>query len=376
MKTCSHCIMEDEDWKVDYVDPYGSVMKWCDYCKDYYVRANKELYPEIFGQALSKIFESSCGNAYDCLIGLSGGLDSSWVAYLLVKAGLKPFAITLDNGFDTDIAKHNVEALVKGLNLHHEVVKVNKVQYKDLQLSLLKASVKNAEAITDHVIITKMYEYANKLGLKYIVHGGNIVTEAIMPKEWGYTAMDWRQLKGIHKQFGTGSIKGFPHMNLWNWFNYTFLKRIKWFPLLNYYPYNVKLAKRVLKEELGWQDYGHKHMENIYTRFFQGYILPKKFGIDKRKAHLSTLICSGQMTRKHALELMQENYYSSDFIEGCRVRRFDKSVICKYFNLTEVQFDELIEQEGKSHTEYPNNEKLFKRLSGLVEFARKVAVSA
>ena len=117
-------------------------------------------------------------------------------------------------------------------------------------------------------------------------------------------------------------------------------------------------------------------MENIYTRFFQGYILPKKFGIDKRKAHLSTLICSGQMTRKHALELMQENYYSSDFIEGCRVRRFDKSVICKYFNLTEVQFDELIEQEGKSHTEYPNNEKLFKRLSGLVEFARKVAVSA
>ena len=342
----------------------------CNHCLSYTERARIELHPERFGMVMSNIRSAGHGKPYDCLIGLSGGLDSSFVAYLLVKAGLKPFAITLDNDWDTDAAKHNVQALVKGLKLHHEVVKVNKEQYKDIQLSLLKASVKNCEAITDHVLIAKMYEYASKLGLKYIVHGGNIVTEATMPKSWGYTAMDWRQLKGIHKKFGEGSIKDLPHMNLWNWFNYTFIKRIKWFPLLNYYPFNTNIAKKVLKQELDWQDYGQKHMENIYTRFFQGYILPKKFGIDKRKAHLSTLICSGQMTREKALELMEEDYYPAKDV------RSDYSDICRYFNLTKAQFNKLIEQEGRSHLEFPNNEKWFKRLSGLVEFSRKVAVSA
>ena len=362
MKTCNRCIMDEKVEDCEFYD-YTS---HCNFCRDYDARAETELHADKFKEVINKIK----GKGFDCLIGLSGGLDSSWVAYLLVRAGLQPFAITLDNGFDTEIAKHNVKVLVDKLHIHHEVVHVDKELYKDIQLSLLKASVKNLEAITDHIIVAKMYKYANKLGLKYIVHGGNIVSEGIMPKSWGYDAKDWTHIKGIHRQYGTKPLKNMPHMNLWHWFYYTFIKRIKWFPLLNYYPYNVKLAKRVLKEELGWQDYGHKHMENIYTRFFQGYILQKKFGIDKRKAHLSTLICSGQMTREHALMLMRAPYYPEP------IMAHDKKAISKYFNLTEAQFDELIEQEGKSHTEYPNNEKLFKRLSGLVEFARKVAVSA
>ena len=364
MRICQRCIMDETDPDIQFLD----LGKDCNHCFGYKMRAATELHPDKFDEAIAKIKKSSKG--FDCVIGLSGGLDSSYVAYLLVKAGLMPYAITLDNDFDTDIAKQNVKALVDRLHLAHEVVRVNKDQYKDFQLSLLKASVKNAEAITDHIIIAKLYEYANKLGLKYIVHGGNIVTEAIMPKSWGYTAMDWRHLKGIHRQFGQGPIKGLPHMNLFHWFNYTFIKRIKWFPLLNYYPYNVKLAKRVLQEEVGWQDYGHKHMENIYTRFFQGYILPKKFGIDKRKAHLSTLICSGQMTRDEAVKLIRKPYYHAhDMLQ-------DKMDINEYFGLTVKQLETLIEAGGRSHLEFPNNEKWFKRLSGLVEFARKVAVSA
>lgn len=367
MRICQRCIM-DEVATPEFV--FRSRSGSCIFCHEYEFRAKTELHRNNFNEAISKIKTLAIGRQYDCLIGLSGGLDSSYVAYLLVKAGLKAFAITLDNDWDTDIAKHNVKMLVDGLGLRHEVITVDADQYKDVQLSLLKASVKNAEAITDHVLIAKLYEYADKLKLKYIVHGGNIVTEAIMPKSWGYTAMDWRQLKGIHKQFGTGSIKGLPHMNLWNWFNYTFIKRIKWFPILNYTDFNTEKAKIALHNELGWQDYGHKHMENIYTRFFQGYILPKKFGIDKRKAHLSTLICSGQMTREKALELIAEPYYSS------RSRVIDKSRICRYFNLTEAQFDKLMEQKGRSHLDFPNNEKWFKRLSGLVEYSKKVAVSA
>ena len=152
--------------------------------------------------------------------------------------------------------------------------------------------------------------------------------------------------------------------------NYTFIKRIKWFPILNYTDYNVEKAKATLKDELDWQYYGDKHMENIYTRFFQGYILPNKFGIDKRKAHLSTLICSGQMTRKKALELMAEPYYSKYDMWQDGVK------MCEYFNISMYQLNELIEQKGKSHLDYPNNERWFKRLSGLVEFSRKVAVSA
>jgi len=363
MTTCRHCIMDAAEDNVIFENG-------CTHCYRCRSRMQWELHPDKFNEAISKIKTSAIGRHYDCLIGLSGGLDSSYVAYLLVKAGLKPYAITLDNDWDTDIAKHNVKMLVEGLGLHHEVIRVDRGQYKDVQFSLLKASVKNAEAITDHIIIAKMYEYANKLGLKYIVHGGNIVTEAIMPKSWGYTAMDWRQLKGIHRQFGTGSIKGLPHMNLWNWFDYTFIKRIKWFPILNYTDYNISKAAQTLYDEYGWKPYGHKHMENRYTRFFQGYILPKKFGIDKRKAHFSTLICSKQMTRQYALKVIEEEYYRH------REMMIDKHDIAKYFDLTEAQFDKLIEQPGRSHLDFPNNDRWFKRLSGLVEFSRKVAVSA
>ena len=365
MTTCGYCIMDETDPDIKFID----FATRCSHCWNYDYRAKAELHPGKFAEAISKIKTSAIGRRYDCLIGLSGGLDSSYVAYLLVKAGLKPFAITVNNGWDTDIARHNVLMLTEKLGIDNDRVYVDTDQYRDIQLSLLKASVKNAEAITDHVIIAKMYEYASKLKLKYIVHGGNIVTEAIMPKSWSYTAMDWRQLKGIHRQFGERSIKGFPHMNLWSWFNYTFIKRIKWFPILNYTDYNVEKAKKTLKDEIGWQDYGHKHMENIYTRFFQGYILPKKFNIDKRKAHLSTLICSGQMTRDQALMLMRAPYYPEPLMVH------DMENICRYFNLTKAQFNKLIQQKGKSHLDYPNNERWFKRLSRLVEFSRKMAIS-
>jgi N-acetyl sugar amidotransferase len=366
-KICAFCVMDTSDPNISFPRDYGNM---CNHCWDYKGRSRKELHHDVHALVpfLDQMREDGKGKDHDCIIGLSGGLDSSYVAYNLVQYGIRPLALSIDNEWDMPVAKENVKNLVNKLNIDWEHHPVDQDQYRDFQLAFLKSGVINIEAPTDHAIISMLYKRASQEGLRYIVHGGNIVTECIMPKAWGYNAIDWKQIKAIHRRFGNLSSRGFPHMTLFHWAYYTFVQGIKWFPILNYVDYVPEKAKKTLASCAGWQDYGGKHRESEWTTFFQEYILPRKFGIDKRRAHLSTLINSGFMTRDQALDILKEN--PPMFDDQAMVEK-----VCDRLGITVGYFNQLIRSEVVSHRAYPNNEKWFERLKGFVEFAKRRATA-
>lgn len=346
----------------------------CNHCREYEKKEASEVHYDYNGAIelsyiARQIKQEGKKKPFDCIIGLSGGLDSSYAALQVVKLlGLRPLAISLDNGFDTPLAQRNVKNIVKKLGLKWERCDFDNPAYHDLQVSFLKASVINAEAPTDHLITALLYRIARRERVRWIITGGNVVTEGIMPKAWGYDAKDWRHIKAIQKKFGKYCIDDFPHLTLWHWCWFTFISRIKFFPILNWIPYNREKARQEL-EQLDWIDYEKKHFESVYTRFYQAYILPKKFGIDKRRAHLSTLINSGQLSRQEALRELEEPYYPKEDQER------DKEIICRKLGISIASFEGFMEQEVKDFRSYGSNERWFRLFKGFVGFARRVAIA-
>ena len=367
-RICKKCIMDTTDPDITF-DEQGV----CNHCYKYEERKNRDIhYDEAGQQKLARIVEKIKSEGrdkeYDCLIGVSGGVDSTTVAYRVKKLGLRPLAIHLDNGWDSELAVSNIEKILRSLDIDLFTYVLDWEEFKDLQLSFLKASVPNCEIPTDHAITALLYHQAAKRNIKYIITGGNVVTEAILPLHWGYYNQDWRHIKAIHKRFGTVKLKSFYHLTLFNWVNYIYIKGIKWFPLLNYQPYVKEEAKKFLLQELGWRDYGGKHYESIYTRFYQGYILAVKFGFDKRRAHLATLISAGQITREEALREMQKSPYLSE-----EMLKQDRDYVIKKLGLTEEEFEKIMSLPVKVHTDYPSNAVLYDKLRFFVNLARKIA---
>ncbi len=364
---CTRCIMDVSDPDITF-DENGV----CNRCHDYDQRARLELHTDEEGQRrlqalIEKIKSDGKGKEYDCIIGLSGGVDSSTVAHIVVKLGLRPLAVHLDNGWNSELAVSNIERLVKKLNLDLYTLVLDWEMFKDLHLAFLKASVINSEAPTDHAINATLYKLALKRKIRYIISGGNLVTEGILPLSWGYYNMDWKHIKAIHKRFGAQKLKDYPHLTLFQWASYTFVRGVKVVPILNYFEYNKEASKRLLATEYSWRDYGGKHYESVYTRFFQGYILPTKFHIDKRRAHLSSMICSEQINREDALEEMARSPYQPD------MRSEDKAFVIKKLGLTDEEFERIIALSPKSFREYPNNYFWIKNLRGIVSLAKRRA---
>jgi len=345
----------------------------CNHCKKYEERVEKELYykhkdgEQKLNQLVNQIKEKGKNKEYDCIIGVSGGVDSTFVAYIVKKLGLRPLAVHLNNGWNSEISERNIENTCKALDIDLYTSVPDWEEFKDLQLSFLKSSVSNSEIPTDHAIIAFLFQVASERGIPYIIRGHNIVTEAILPSSWGYDSGDLKFINGIHNKFGKVKLKTFPHYNLIDMFNYIFIKKIKFIPILNYIKYDKKEAMRIIEKELGWRYYGGKHYESIYTRFFQGYILPKKFGIDKRRAHLSTLICSGQMTRDEALEEMKKDPYPTE-----EMMNDDKEYVIKKLGLTEKEFEKIMSLPIKTFTDYPNNYFLISKRWLIVRLAKKL----
>lgn len=344
----------------------------CSHCRRYEYRARTELHYDKAGEAqFKKIIENikrdGEGKKYDCIIGVSGGVDSTYVAYCAKKLGLRPLAIHFDNGWDSELAVSNIENKIRKLDIPLKTYVVNWEEFKDVQLSFLKASVPNCEIPTDHAITASVYDLAIKEGVKYILGGGNITTEAIMPESWGYNARDLRHLKAIHNKFGSQKLKTFPKLGIIKWFYGTFVRGIKVIPVLNYIHYDKKEAKEIIQRELNWRDYGGKHHESIYTRFFQGYILPKKFGFDKRRAHFSTLINSGQMTREEAISEMKKGAYPSEEAVNA-----DKIYVAKKLGLETGEFEKIMSEPVKSHLDYKNNDWFFGGDSWLFMIIKKI----
>lgn len=318
-------------------------------------------------ETIEKIKQDGQGKQYDCLIGVSGGVDSTYVAYLVKKLGLRPLAVHLDNGWNSELAVKNIENILNklGIDLFTEVLDWN--EFRDLQLSFLKASTPDGEIPTDHAIVTVMYTVAAKYGIKYIISGQNFRNEGMLPPSWARGYLDWKYIRSVQKIFGTQKLKTFPHLTVPQFIYYNTIKGIKNISILNYIDFNKTEAMKIIQDELGWQYYGGKHYESIYTRFYQAYILPKKFNIDKRKAHLTCLIIStGEVTRESALEALKAPTADPKLMED------DKEYVIKKLGITAQDFDNIMNAPIKSIEDYPNIHYLEKGFRKLLLRLRKM----
>jgi N-acetyl sugar amidotransferase len=283
---------------------------------------------------------------YDCIMGLSGGVDSTYVAYLAKQLGLRPLAVHFDNGWNSELSVMNIHNIITKLGFDLFTYVINWDEFKDIQLSYLNASVVDIEAITDHAIFATLYRIAGEKNIKYILSGTNVQTENTLPKSWIHPKTDHINIKSIHKKFGKIRLKTFPFMDAKVKRYYQKIKGVRSVSMLNYVDYNKEQVKKLIQKELDWRDYGGKHYESIWTRFYQGYILPTKFGIDKRKAHLSDLIFGGQITKEEALNELAKPIY--DPVQ----QKMDYDFVLKKLNLSEEQFQELMSAAPRSHYEY------------------------
>lgn len=325
--------------------------------------------PQKLAEIVDKIKVAGKGKEYDCIIGVSGGVDSTYVAYLVKEKGLRPLAVHFDNGWNSELAVSNIEKVLKILDIDLYTYVVDWDEYKDLQLSFLKGSTPDGEIPTDHAIYAIMYQIANKYGIKYIIKGQNIKTEGILAPSWAQGHLDWKYIKSVHKQFGTQKLKTFPHLSLFKVFYYLWVKQIKAIAILDYADYNKKTAMDVLQNKLGWIYYGGKHYESVYTRFFQGYILPNKFHIDKRRGHLSTLICSGEITREEALEEIKKDPYPSEDL-----KKQDIEFASKKLGIKPLEFEKIMAAPIRSINDYPNNSKILHFLRSIYNSIRTKSI--
>lgn len=315
---------------------------------------------------VEQIKEAGKGKEYDCIVGVSGGVDSTYVIYKVKQLGLRPLAVHFDNGWNSELAVSNIEKALKKLDVDLYTYVVDWEEFRDLQWSFLKASVPDGEIPTDHAIYAILHRIAAEKGIKYMISGSNIKTEGILSEAWAYGHLDWTYIRGIQKRFGTRKLKSYPHISLCSIFYYLWIRRIKTISLLDLIPYNKAEAIQLLEKELDWVYYGGKHYESVYTRFFQGYILPRKFNIDKRRGHLSTLICSGEITRDEALEMIKKDPYADE-----QMKRDDLAFVLKKFECTQSEFDAVMDLPLRTFNDYPNEYKYISALRRLYNKLRK-----
>ena len=310
-------------------------------------------------EIVQKIKTAGKEKKYDCITGVSGGVDSTYLTYMAKKLGLNPLVVHFDNGWNSELAVKNIENIISTLGFDLYTLVVDWEEFRDLQLAYLKASVVDIEVLTDHAIAGTLYRLASENNIKYILSGTNIVTEGTLPSYWITNKADHINIKSIHKKFGKLKLKTYPFFGDREKRYYITIKGIEGVDLLNYLPYNKAVVKETITRELNWRDYGGKHYESIFTRFYQGYILPVKFGIDKRKAHLSNLIFSGQISKQEALIELQKPIYELQQL------RSDYEFVIKKFNLTEDEFENLLEKKRKEHSDYEINMGLYKKYAFL-----------
>jgi N-acetyl sugar amidotransferase len=315
---------------------------------------------------VKEIKASGRGKDYDCIIGVSGGVDSTYTALLVKELGLRPLAVHLDNGWNSELAVKNIENILSKLDIDLYTEVLDWEMFKDLQLSFLKASTPDSEIPTDHAIVAVMYKLAAKYKVKYIISGMNFRNEGLLPPTWGRGYLDWKYIKGIQRKFGTVNINSLPHFSIFQFLYWNLVKKIRSVSFINYIDFKKDEAVKVIEKELDWKNYGGKHYESIYTRFFQAYILPNKFKIDKRKAHLTCqIISSGTPTREEAIELLKKDIADSELMEK------DKVYLLKKFHITNEEFDAIMNAPIKSILDYPNNYSLeFKFRKALLQFRK------
>jgi N-acetyl sugar amidotransferase len=359
-KICSRCVMDtsaiditfDDDgvcnYCTDFIDDYGHVLD-----KD---PEQRRLELNLF---LDAVKENGKGNQYDCVIGVSGGVDSSWALVQAVKHGLRPLAVHMDNGWDSELAQNNIANLVKKLDVDLYTLVINWTEYRSLMQAFFDADVVDVELLYDNAMYAVNYQQAAKHKVKHILAGTNQATEGMhVPDEWNWFKFDKRNIKSIGKRFGDIRLNTFPSLGTIEFIYYEFIKKIRWVPFLDNFEYNKLETIETLKQEFGFKSYPFKHYESIFTRFYQGYILPNKFKIDKRRVHLGALVISGQMTREQALSGIDGIAYPSE-----RSLEDDKIYFSKKMGWTLQQLQDYINRPPKAHLEYPSERFLWNGLA-------------
>ncbi|MDP2738107.1 MAG: N-acetyl sugar amidotransferase [Pseudorhodobacter sp.] len=291
------------------------------------------------------------GKRYDCVLGLSGGVDSSYLAYLSKEWGLRPLVVHFDNGWNSELAVDNIERIVSHLGFELSTFVINWEEFRDLQRSYFLASVVDIEVPTDNLIFGALFRLAAKHKVRTILSGTNYATEWLMPPRWNYRKNDAVNIRAIQRRFGSRRLKEVPVLGVWNQGRYTLLNGIRTFAPLDLVDYSKAGAKKLLIDELGWRDYGGKHYESVFTRFYQGYVLPRKVGIDKRRAHLSTLILTGEITRNKALAELQQPPYDE------ALQAEDRAYVAKKLGFSDAEFDRILSAAPVPHEVYGTDAK-------------------
>ncbi len=349
---CANCIMDTSDSNITF-DGRG----WCDYCNNYYNNIFPNWHPDERGEAqlerqVDKIRRHGKGRDHDCLIGLSGGVDSSYLVWLAKeKLGLRPLLFHVDAGWNSQQAVNNIEMLVDGLGLDLFTEVVDWPEMQDLQRAFFLAQVPHLDTPQDHVFFAALYNFAAKTGSRYVLTGANYSTECVRePLEWHYHASDLRQLRDIHQRFGRRPLRSFPTASIFKVkLYYRFVHGVQVVKPLNHFRYLKEEAMQFLVDRFGWQRYAHKHYESRFTRFYEGYWLPTKFGYDKRRAHFSSLILTKQMSREKALVDIAEPPYDAETIAQ------DFEYVATKIDMTVEELRGIMNGPNKSYRDYRNS---------------------
>jgi N-acetyl sugar amidotransferase len=323
------------------------------------IRLTEEQSQQKINTMLSEIKMLKGNSEYDCLIGVSGGVDSSYLAYLVHEWKLKPLVVHFDNGWNSELSVANIHNIVSILGFELFTYVIDWGEFRDLQRSFFKASVIDVELLTDHAISAAMFRIAKEHNIKVILNGSNVATETFMPSEWAWIKLDLANIKHIHKSYGEGVLKTFPMMSLSKRMVYELspIGRLKYYTPLDYINYRKNDAMKVLESKLKWKYYGGKHYESAFTKFYQAYYLPEKFKVDKRKPHLSCLIINNEITRDEALQELQKPLYNPVELEQ------EKAYVLKKLGFSEKQWDEIMRTPVVPHTAFNSEIKLFQRVA-------------
>lgn len=373
-QVCRRCIMDTSDPLIEF-DSNGV----CNHCHQFDSETRKSWHPTPLGleeltKSIDRIKLEGKGKEYDCIIGLSGGIDSSYLAVKIKEFGLRPLVVHVDAGWNSELAVANIEAVVKfcGYDLHTHVMDWEEV--RDLQVAYLKSGLANQDVVQDHAFFSSLYHFAVKNKIKYVINGGNLATESVFPSSWHHSAMDAINLHAIHNKFGRRRLKQYKTISFFQYYlYYPYIYGMKTLRPLNFMEYDKKKAAEFLVEQVGYKEYGRKHGESIFTRFFQDYYLPKKFGIDKRKMHYSSMILSEQLTREEALDKLKEPLYAP------RELAADLEYVAKKLGLTVAELESFIDSPCVSYDAYPNWDSRYFFMKGVQEriermLGRKVGI--
>ncbi|WP_262382854.1 N-acetyl sugar amidotransferase [Pseudomonas proteolytica] len=350
-QVCTRCVMDTSASNISF-DQDGI----CNFCTTFEQQLSDVVFATEESRAvrraafIEEVKRAGKGKRYDCVMGLSGGVDSSYALDLAVKEGLRPLAVHMDNNWNSELASSNIKNLVAGLNIDLYTHVIEWPEYKKLMQAFFNADVIDVELLYDNAMLAVNYGQAKKYGIKYILSGSNSATEGMpMPEGWNWRKWDKTNIKALGRLGGV-KLKTFPVVGTVDYIVNRVIRRIQWVPYLDYYDYQKDVALDLLEREYGYKRYPYKHYESIFTRFYQGYLLPEKFGVDKRKLHLATLVMSGQMTREDALSRLQESPYPvQDGLET------DRKYFLKKMGWSESDLLDYLARPEKKHDDYPSD---------------------